>query len=620
MQPKDEFDYYYEAGFTVAGAVLDANGNPIAGAKVREVRPNSEGERSKTTEVGGTFEFKNMRAGELLLAVQAKGFAPAVQTLQVTGTLASIRFQLGPGQLLRGRVIDENGDPLAGTWVETTRRHIDKVEWSTTTDADGRFEWDSAPPEPLLYSFQAEGFNRAYALKLPADNSEHEIKLAREQPGKDIVQIIGTAVDADSGLPLDAFKVLMSDLDPDWAFPYRFATAGKEGRFNWSFPSESSHPAYQIQIEKEGYLPAVSTNLWKKDGNQTLAFKLQKGSGPAGVVLLPGGEPAVNATVLLCTPLAGVTLDGPGHVERGLNTTTSRAQTDKAGGFSLAAAPSPQGLIAIHDQGYAEVSLDGLKAAGGFVLQPWGRVEGRLVLDSQPVPNELIVVHNQVARYSDAGQRFVFLTYRLDAKTDAAGRFSFDKVPPGPCNVYWLSSHGPRNFSMSHETSAMVETGNATEVLLGGTGRPVIGTALMPRATGGVDWQNVSVRLRLKSSSEPGPRPKRADFSSRQAYVEASDKFFEAHRAQRRFAAFCDSNGSFRLRDIPAGTYQLEINLREANPNSVSPNESSEPETDLASLTREIIVPETSEGHGADPVDLGPLELIPRSNSTALPR
>ena len=43
---------------------------------------------------------------------------------------------------------------------------IDKVEWSTNTDGAGRFEWDSAPKEPLAYSFLAEGFNRVYALKL----------------------------------------------------------------------------------------------------------------------------------------------------------------------------------------------------------------------------------------------------------------------------------------------------------------------------------------------------------------------------------------------------------------------------------------------------------------------
>ena len=192
------------AGYTVAGAVQDPNGNPIEGAKVSEVRLNSEYvQLSKMTDASGTFEFKNMKAGELMLAVQAKGFAPALRTFQVAGSLATVQFQLGPGQLLRGRITDQDGNPIAGAWAETTRGRR-KIEWSATTDADGRFEWDSAPPEPLLYSFQADGFNRAYALKLQADGSDHQIKLAREQPDKDTIQITGSAVDADTGQSLSA--------------------------------------------------------------------------------------------------------------------------------------------------------------------------------------------------------------------------------------------------------------------------------------------------------------------------------------------------------------------------------------------------------------------------------
>src|SRR5262249_43735632 len=104
-------------GFTVAGSVQDSFGNPLDGAKVREVRMNSEGERSKTTDAAGSFAFENMKSGELTLSVQAEGFAPSVQTLQVTGHVAALRFQLGPGQLLRGRVVDEAGNPITNAWV-----------------------------------------------------------------------------------------------------------------------------------------------------------------------------------------------------------------------------------------------------------------------------------------------------------------------------------------------------------------------------------------------------------------------------------------------------------------------------------------------------------------------
>ena len=81
------------------------------------------------------------------------------------------------------------------------------------------------------------------------------------------------------------------------------------------------------------------------------------------MVLLPGGEPAANATVLLGTARGGVTIDGPAHVENGLNTTTYRTQTDAAGKFALPAASAPQGVIVVHAQGYAEIALSDLAAA-----------------------------------------------------------------------------------------------------------------------------------------------------------------------------------------------------------------------------------------------------------------
>ncbi len=337
-------------------------------------------------------------------------------------------------------------------------------------------------------------------------------------------------------------------------------------------------------------------------------------------MLLPSGEPAANATVLLCTPQGGVTIDGPVHVEKGLNTTTYRAQTDEAGKFSLAAATAPQGLIVIHQLGYAEITLAAVEANGTITLQPWGRVEGKLMLDSQPVANERIVVGNDVVRYDDAGRRFRFMYFYFEAKTDSAGKFSFDKVPPGQCNVFRQTRISHNGFE-SHDTPIVVNAGRVTQVVLGGTGRPIVGKAILAGTNGTIDWKNVPVQLRLKIADEPGSRPERADFSSNEAYIAAAEHFFEAYRAQRRFGTFCDSNGSFRLSDIPAGTYKLEITLRGFKPDSVGPNEFSGMLPEIASLVREVTVPEIEipGGHSDEPLDLGTLELAPQQASAAAP-
>ena len=603
-------------GFNVAGIVEDPNGSPVVGAKVREVRLNSEREeRSEMTDPAGTFEFKNMKAGQLILSVQAPGFAPAVQSLEITGNLASIRFPLSPGQLLRGRLVDEAGNPLTNAFAETTRGR-EQIKWSTNTDAAGRFEWDSAPQEPLAYSFLAQGFNRVYALTLQADGSEHEIKLTRNQFGKDTIQITGTVQDADTGQPLDGFKVLVSQVDPDWAAPFRFTTTGTEGQFIMSQSASSLHTNYQVQIEKEGYFPALSADLSVKDGNKALEFRLRKGSGPSGVVLLPSGGPAADATVGLCVPQAGVTIRGPARVEKGINTTPYLTRTDSAGKFSLPAAVDSQGVVVVHDQGYVQVPLTQLASGDTIALQPWGRIEGNVVLDSKPAPNERVVAYGHVFRYDERGRRVGLMSVSLETTTDSSGKFLFEKVPPGEISVYRqkiLGGEFPVGFE-SHETSVVVKAGDSAHVVLGGGGRPVIGTAVLADATGSIDWQSVPVRLRLKLADEPGPRPRRHDFSSNGSFIAAMDKWDKARRSIRNFGTFCDSTGAFRLQDIPAGTYELEIKLLDSNRASVSPRQRGDPAPEIGAIRREVIVPEAQT---SEVLDLGTLELLPRQVSAS---
>jgi hypothetical protein len=337
-------------------------------------------------------------------------------------------------------------------------------------------------------------------------------------------------------------------------------------------------------------------------------------------VLSPGGEPAANATVFLCIPQAGVTIDGPAHVEKGINTSSYLAQTDDAGRFSLPAVAEPQGIVVVHDQGYAQVSPNNFGTGGTITLQPWGRIEGNVVLDSQPVPNERIVAVDQVFRYDGRGRRFGLMTLRLETKTDPAGKFSFEKMPPGQFTVFRERSLAGdfRAAFESHETAVGVEAGGVTQVVLGGGGRPVIGTARLAGVISSIDWQSVPVRLRLKLAHEPGPLPRRHELSSNEAFIVAMDQWDQAKRAQRTYGTFCNSNGSFRLQDIPAGTYELEVKLIDAKPDSVSPRQPwEEPVPEIGSIVREVFVPEVSEGQPVEPLDLGTLELLPRQERAA---
>jgi RNA polymerase sigma factor (sigma-70 family) len=272
-------------GLSVAGSVQDFAGNPVHNAEVRQVRMNDQHERITSTDGSGNFALKGLTSGELTLAVQAEGYAPAVRTVELKENVPSLSFQLGPGQVFRGRIVDESGNPVTNAFIETTRLSFDKIKWSTNTDTEGRFEWNSATVEPVDYSVLAEGFARFYRHSFTADGSDHEIKLSRLQPGKELIQVTGTVSDAETAQPLDDFKVYTSELKPDWAFPLEFVSTGQAGKFGFSISAHADHPGYRVQVEKEGYLPATSGELAASNGSQQLTLKMYKGAGPSGVAL-----------------------------------------------------------------------------------------------------------------------------------------------------------------------------------------------------------------------------------------------------------------------------------------------------------------------------------------------
>jgi hypothetical protein len=125
---------------------------------------------------------------------------------------------------------------------------------------------------------------------------------------------------------------------------------------------------------------------------------------------------------------------------------------------------------------------------------------------------------------------------------------------------------------------------------------------------------NRNLVARPRAAGTAASYPRRHDYSSSEAFIAAIAKWDQASRAQRSFGTFCDSNGSFRLQDIPAGTYELEIKLLDSKLNSVSARQPYDPAPEIGSIRREVIVPE---GQTNEALDLGTLELVPRQTSAS---
>ena len=194
-------------GFTITGRVTDTEDRPLQNVRIRILTAQPGKRQSVTTGEDGSFTLNGI-AGDTEfsqeppvetndegysvirglvgkgvahadLAVQCEGFAPQTRTVLLSNATDVANFTLAPANTFRGRVVDEVGNPIPQAVVQTdwNDQGLRAFEWQTRTDSEGRFEWDSAPKEPILYWFEAGGYQWRRDVLLKADGSEHEIIL-----------------------------------------------------------------------------------------------------------------------------------------------------------------------------------------------------------------------------------------------------------------------------------------------------------------------------------------------------------------------------------------------------------------------------------------------------------
>jgi len=127
------------------GAKLDKSGAAPEIVGVPELRYYSirrdNGYPTVETDTEGRFRFEAVELGELILTVEAEGYAPQYRRVTVVPDVGPQDVRLNPGRSVRGRVVSEQGDPLPGFCVVIRRSHIH-------TDADGFFHWAADGPVP----------------------------------------------------------------------------------------------------------------------------------------------------------------------------------------------------------------------------------------------------------------------------------------------------------------------------------------------------------------------------------------------------------------------------------------------------------------------------------------
>jgi carboxypeptidase family protein len=177
---------------SISGSVVSAaSGIAIPRARVSLTSGALSAPRVVLTDAGGLFHFRELPAGAYALTVMRTGYVPqrfgqtgaagpvtAPIQLQAAAQLSGVAIPLSPGGVIAGRLLDEDGAPLAGATVEAQARRLDAgrqtLETVATAQTDDRGEFRLAGLASGSYYVRA--FDPAFA------NAGDETGLLRYAP------------------------------------------------------------------------------------------------------------------------------------------------------------------------------------------------------------------------------------------------------------------------------------------------------------------------------------------------------------------------------------------------------------------------------------------------------
>jgi len=589
-------------GLELAGRVVDAAGRPIKGAKVLRGSDQFGGDVARAgTDADGRFRFAHVPAGETVLTVQALGNTPALQKVVVRPGLAPVEFRLEKGRTIRGRVVDAKGEPLTGATVAVDgwRGHR-TLDWRMTTNDEGEFQWTDAPPDAFWVDIWRVGYLRINHREVPPAVGDMTIAMTRE------LKVRGIVVDAETRHAVKSFT-LVPGIESGGNFSTYWdrsrARLIKRGRYETQFEDTTRQQGRRLRVEADGYMPAVSRVIRDDEDDPVVNFVLHKGAGISGIVHLPDRSPLAEADVVLVSPSQPAFLTNglppPGKDHR-------VAKTGVDGRFAFPSQEPPYTIVVLHDRGFAEQTNRNadVPPPADLTVRPWGRIEGMLRIGRQPGTGQTLNVAYE--RQGDTPATIPWWSGR--ATTGDKGRFVFERVMPGEVTVsreiLLKQSASSQTVGHSHTVGVTVSPGATARLTMGGTGRPVAGKVTVPAGFAGpIDWtysnnsliprQTLTQKLLGFGAWKGASLPRGAGYTVKLA-----------------------ADGSFRVEDVEAGTYDLLIVVNEPprDPFGVGLGHDV-----LATARREVVVPPMPGDRSDEPLDLGAIPVTAVKKPEAAP-
>lgn len=595
-----------ERGIELRGTITDPNGQPVTNAKVAVGASRFLSDRQVVaTDAEGRYHLRKLPQGATVVTVMSPDWAPDTRTVTAMKNAPAADFQLEPPHTVRLQVVDPAGEPVAGVTIipEQWRGHrgLEDPFGRKATDADGLWEWHAAPSDEIRYSIFARG-RFGVPEHLSGFTASDQIQEVTMLPAP---VVNGTVVDKQTGKPIETFRYTNGVWwEPRYDRPVLQSgnwEVGSEGKFR--FAMENGCVKFMIRVEANGYRPVESRAIMPEEGEVSLTFEMESGSGPTGVVKLPNGRPAAGVKVAMATAKQQVGVyDG----EMETDYAAGHGVTDAEGRFEM---PYPEGdfaIVCIGDAGWAVVHADQETTTVEATLEPWGGLVGVAMRGTEPLSEEDVSVYR--SQSSGVNSPRVFWSYQT--KTDDDGHFNFDRLQTGPATVTRRVRYADRGNSWmsanTHTVNVNILPNITFAVQLGGMGRNVTGRLTVPADFADkVAWHMGSVSLteRREPTGVEG-----FFYRLGQTIGQATAGNFTSSPPRQQdnpptYAAAIADDGSYQIDDVPSGDYELRVTLYAApvgNDFDYNP----------AGNLRAKVVVEEAEQDSSEPMDVGEHELV----------
>jgi protocatechuate 3,4-dioxygenase beta subunit len=425
-----------ETGATLAGALLQAT----AAAKPSSAPSSPASTFEARSDAAGRFRFEHLPAGTYALQASAERHELAVVPAVSAPAREPVEVVLPRTAVLHGEVLDDKGQPASEATVTIAGSGIWPPK-ALTTDARGQFEVSPLPGG--VYELRAR---RATFASAPQEGVIVEpggkafVRLALE-PG---TSLRGRAFDAETGTALRGVAVTVGE-DALSSVPSH-ATTAADGTFAIEGLRALPH---RVWMHAPGYVPIAGDPITPRD--QPYEFPLRRSAVLSGVIVDETNHPVANAD-----------LEVSGTTDSGQPVRVSAVVTP-----TLALGRPAMPLV--------PPTGDSLGVTVGAVP--------KIPLVAPPA----------------AGSDPRALTPEVGFRSDAAGHFRIEGVPPGRVQVAARRAGFAVGRSPLRDVRSGEEVADLRIVLpLGGT---LLGRVLDARG-----FPLPSVRLQLDIAGEPAPR------------------------------------------------------------------------------------------------------------------